>query len=251
MIRALKYDKFKLEKSKYCWICMLVSIVLCVVSLVISIYLSNKENLIKVGIESYNEILFSAPSTLIFSIIISIFIGSDFKNGTIKNIASKGISRENIVFSKLLYIYLLACFYVIINILIGLVVVLLMTNQNISINDLTMLLKNTVLTILKMLTFSSIFAFISFLSKNPGVSIAISIGVDSIIPLMALMIDKLIIKSEKLYANNIIPNFVSTIIQLGSNIETQKIIIYVTAMIIETILFSFITTISFKNRDIK
>lgn len=53
-----------------------------------------------------NSIGFAAPISIIFAIFISIFITSDFSNGNIKNIISKGYSRFSIYISKLIVVFI-------------------------------------------------------------------------------------------------------------------------------------------------
>ena len=89
MNRVLQYDIFKIKKSKYVWISTLVALFISILALMVTIYASKNGKYIKIGVEQYFHVLFDSISPLIFSIIVGIFVGSDFKNGTIKNIASK------------------------------------------------------------------------------------------------------------------------------------------------------------------
>ena len=100
MNRVLSYDRFKLHKSKFWWICILIS--MAIADLTIFTFAAGASKLgAKVIPFSYYRTV-TNPSTLIFLIIVCMFIGTDFKTGTIKNVASKGIKRHEIVLSKLI-----------------------------------------------------------------------------------------------------------------------------------------------------
>ena len=100
MNRVFKYDGFKLQKSKFWWICTLITMALTCFSIFSASALSSKLGQKAFSFSQYRII--TNPTTFIFLIIVCIFIGSDFKTGTIKNVASKGIKRPEIVLSNCL-----------------------------------------------------------------------------------------------------------------------------------------------------
>ena len=111
MNRVLSYDKFKLQKSKYWWICTLIAIAMNTIGIIVlkngMKYLSGSKSL---PFDAYRSI--TSPVTFLLAIIICLFVGTDFKTGTIKNIASKGIHRHEIVLSKLIWSYILSFIFI-------------------------------------------------------------------------------------------------------------------------------------------
>lgn len=250
MNRVLQYDIFKIKKSKYVWISTLVALFISILVLTVTIYASKNGKYIKIGVEQYFHVLFDSISPLIFSIIVGIFVGSDFKNGTIKNIASKGITRDKIVFSKTILSFILAIIFILVHVIFGILIILTMSNQSITYSAMLILFRGLFLSILSFFAYSSIYIFIAFLVRSSGISIAISIAVNAILPTIALLIDSLIIRSERLYVSNTMPSFVSTFFKQNT-IDTQQMIIYVVAMIVEIIVLYLLTDVLMKKRDIK
>ena len=125
-----------------------------------------------------------------------------------------------------------------------------MSNQSITYSAMLILFRGLFLSILSFFAYSSIYIFIAFLVRSSGISIAISIAVNAILPTIALLIDSLIIKSERLYVSNLMPSFVSNFFKQNT-IDTQKMIIYIVAMIVEIIVLYLLTDVLMKKRDIK
>lgn len=148
MNRVLQYDIFKIKKSKYVWISTLVALFISILALIATIYSSKNGKYIKIGVEQYFHVLFDSISPLIFSIIVGIFVGSDFKNGTIKNIASKGITRDKIVFSKTILSFILAIIFILVHVIFGILIILTMSNQSITYSAMLILFRGLFLSIL-------------------------------------------------------------------------------------------------------
>ena len=125
-----------------------------------------------------------------------------------------------------------------------------MSNQSITYSAMLILFRGLFLSILSFFAYSSIYIFIAFLVRSSGISIAISIAVNAILPTIALLIDSLIIRSERLYVSNTMPSFVSTFFKQNT-IDTQQMIIYIVAMIVEIIVLYLLTDVLMKKRDIK
>lgn len=131
MLNLLRSDFYKLSKAKYFWICLIVNIVLAAGSIFMLdfVYKMTGEQLAvqaeqqasamnEAGINasvkgipsSYEDLnastqmvgYFAGNTTLLIAVLIALFVGSEFNNGTIKNIASKNYSRNKIYASKLL-----------------------------------------------------------------------------------------------------------------------------------------------------
>ena len=117
-----KYDGFKLQKSKFWWICTLITMALTCFSIF------SGQLFVKLGqkLSLFSQYrIITNPTTFIFLIIVCIFIGSGFKQERFKNIASKGIKRPEIVLSKLIWNFILAIAFMILSVLSGLIAVIL------------------------------------------------------------------------------------------------------------------------------
>lgn len=130
MRKLISCDIYKLKKSRYFWICLIVTVLLAAatVFLLDVTYKLTGDNMqarleqqqdtmdetgLSVSTEeiptSYEELsassqlmtFFAGNTTLILAVLISLFVGSEFNQGTIKNIASRNYSRTSIYLSKL------------------------------------------------------------------------------------------------------------------------------------------------------
>lgn len=131
MLNLLRSDFYKLYKAKYFWVCLLISIVLAIgtIFLVDFVYKiggqqtvsqaeQNRQAMEENGVNvsaanvpgSYDELtassqmvsFFTGETALILAVLISLFVGSEFNNGTIKTIASRNYTRIQIYASKLI-----------------------------------------------------------------------------------------------------------------------------------------------------
>lgn len=131
MKHLLKSDFYKLRKARYFWICLILNIVLAAVTVLVLDFTykvsgdamaaqmaEQQQAMEETGINismngiptSYDELsasgqlvsFFTGNTTLIIAVLISLFVGSEFNYGTIKNIASKNYSRTKIYLSKMI-----------------------------------------------------------------------------------------------------------------------------------------------------
>lgn len=144
MIHIIRSDFYKLKKARYFWICLMASILLAVVTIFILDFTykvageqmeasmasqeqalqENGFNISTEGIPvSYDELtassqmvsFFAGNTPLILAILISLFVGSEFNNGTIKNMVSKNYSRTKIYASKLITSCAAAIFFTLVS----------------------------------------------------------------------------------------------------------------------------------------
>ena len=115
MKELLSFEFRKLWRSKSLWICTIVMIVLNIASVVITYStqrminnLAGTESIFDLGgtvlaSSGLKSLITSASGTnytILFAIFVTIFICADFSEGTIKNILSRGFSREQVFFAK-------------------------------------------------------------------------------------------------------------------------------------------------------
>lgn len=131
MLHIIRSDLYKLRKSRYFWVCLIITAVLAVGSVFLLDFTyqlmgSQMEtqmeqqqemldeqgaNISVEGVPSSHDDLsgsgqlvsfFAGNTLLVMAVLISLFIGSEFNHGTIKNTASRQYSRRAIYASKLI-----------------------------------------------------------------------------------------------------------------------------------------------------
>ena len=244
MNRVLNYDKYKLQKTKFWWICILVAIAMNTIGLFVMINFASSLGMSNLPFAQYRSI--TNPVTLVFLIIPCIFVGNDFKTGTIKNIASKGIKREEIVISKLIWNFVLAILFMICSVIAGLIVLILFSKTSIKSKDFVELMKLTGIAILGLCAFASISTLISFLVKSSGTAIAISI-VLTLFGELFINLAQIIFKIKNL--GKFSPTFVSTITSSGASSKSTTT--FIISMFVWIVVCSLLSIYIFKQQDIK
>lgn len=131
MLHLLKSDFYKLKKARYFWVCLIINVALAAATVFIldftykiaggqmaaqleqqsQAFAENGVNITTTGgPASYDALsasgqlpgFFGGNTTLLLAVLISLFVGSEFNNGTIKNIASRNYSRSKVYLSKLI-----------------------------------------------------------------------------------------------------------------------------------------------------
>ncbi len=119
MVNLLKSDFYKLFRTKSFYICGIIAAALAVLGVVILSSSLKSELGIDAALLGYDGLYAlttgTGQATLFITIMLSMFIPSEFAFGTMKNIASRGISRTNIYLSKIIVgvfitvVYVLFC----------------------------------------------------------------------------------------------------------------------------------------------
>lgn len=205
MLNLIRSDIFKLKKAKYFWILLIINILLAVGTVClldftyklagdsIEAQLSQEQaalddagmNVSVEGIPTGHDQLstssqmltfFAGNTTLLMAVLISLFVGSEFNNGTVKIIASRNYSRLKIYLSKL-FVGILA------SVLFTLVFVLAATMTatalwgfgDVSGSYASQLLLKGALELLLGASYVSLFVMFSFLIRQNGSSLAANI----------------------------------------------------------------------------
>ena len=205
MLNLIRSDIFKLRKAKYFWILLFINILLAVGTVClldftyklagdsIEAQLSQEQaalddagmNVSVEGIPTGHDQLstssqmltfFAGNTTLLMAVLISLFVGSEFNNGTVKIIASRNYSRLKIYLSKL-FVGILA------SVLFTLVFVLAATMTatalwgfgDVSGSYASQLLLKGALELLLGASYVSLFVMFSFLIRQNGGSLAANI----------------------------------------------------------------------------
>lgn len=258
MNRMLTHERFKLRKSKYWWICTLVLVVMTTLS-ILGIYFGNREitSIDDTGIVGH-MVTFAllkpaiiGQSSLLIAIIIGTLICSDFSDGTIKNIASKGITRNQIVLSKLIIGNLLGILLITVKFLTGLILgYFLLGFSNVGNSFWIELIKAFSLSILQTMAYVSIFTFPGFLFKKASSSITLNIILTIFVPLIILIVSALMTwynYSLGFDINLLIPKSI-LIIDSGN---TKDMFIYCLMMLAYIISGALLSMFIFNKNDIK
>ena len=205
MLNLIRSDIFKLRKAKYFWILLFINILLAVGTVYLLDFtyklagdsmeaqLTHEQsalddagmNVSVEGIPTGHDQLsssgqqltyFAGNTTLLMSVLISLFVGSEFNNGTVKIIASRNYSRLKIYLSKL-FVGILA------SVLFTLVFVLAATMTatalwgfgDVSGSYASQLLLKGALELLLGASYVSLFVMFSFLIRQSGGSLAANI----------------------------------------------------------------------------
>lgn len=205
MLNLIRSDIFKLRKAKYFWILLFINILLAVGTVYLLDFtyklagdsmeaqLTQEQaalddagmNVSVEGIPTGHDQLstsgqlltfFAGNTTLLMAVLISLFVGSEFNNGTVKIIASRNYSRLKIYLSKL-FVGILA------SVLFTLVFVLAATMTatalwgfgDVSGSYASQLLLKGALELLLGASYVSLFVMFSFLIRQNGGSLAANI----------------------------------------------------------------------------
>lgn len=131
MLHLIRSDIYKLKKSRYFWVCLIITVALAVGSVfLINFSYNSMGDKMETKIEQQKEVLdesganisienvpvsqdelsgsgqlvsfFTGNTLIIMAVFLSLFIGSEFNHRTMKNIASRQYSRRAIYLSKLI-----------------------------------------------------------------------------------------------------------------------------------------------------
>lgn len=205
MLNLIRSDIFKLRKAKYFWILLFINILLAVGTVYLldftyklagdsmEAHLSQEQaalddagmNVSVEGIPTGHDQLsasgqlltfFAGNTTLLMSVLISLFVGSEFNNGTVKIIASRNYSRLKIYLSKLLVGILASILFTLVFVLAAtLTATALWGFGDVSGSYASQLLLKGALELLLGASYVSLFVMFSFLIRQNGGSLAANI----------------------------------------------------------------------------
>lgn len=183
MINLLRADLYRLFRSKALYICTFISIIFALLNVLIIKYTYSSVSMLGMYSFMISKLSavwmienFSSNVSLFIAIFIAIFITSEFTFQTIKNITSRGFSREKIYASK----YISSCIASLIIFFLSFISVIILSTimwgfgtipDKFAINLLCML----ALQVLYLISLTSIFTMIAFLVRNNGGAISINI----------------------------------------------------------------------------
>lgn len=106
-MNIIKSEFYKLKKSKLSWICLIVcAVAACIIPVAVKQAIAMGEHEFEAAAGgAINALFFSLGMpifTLVCALFTSIFVSSEFHNGTMKNYVSKGFDRKKLYLSKCL-----------------------------------------------------------------------------------------------------------------------------------------------------
>ena len=189
MLNLILSDFYKLFKRKSFYVCAIIAMVMSCLGVILLNSMLNIGGIEVTAKEmGYNGIYALTTgigeSTLLVTILISMFVPSEFAFGTIKNIASKGISRASIYLSKFIicvfvcFIYTLLC--AITSFTLGSIMWEIgdFSNQNVILDILRMF----GLFLLAQIALESIFIMVGFIIRQTGGTVASNLAITIVVP---------------------------------------------------------------------
>lgn len=195
MFGLIKSDFYKLFRMKSFYICAAIAAVLSGLGIV-SLNMLDKMQYAMYGLEDmfisqytgvYALTLGLGSATLFTTIVVSMFVAGEFKFGTIKNIASRGIGRVSIYFSK----YIITVFISVIYSLVCAAAAFITGCCLAGVGDFDRAVFLDILEIfglflLAQIAMQSIFQMIGFLVRSTGWTIGTNIAIFAFLPTMVL-----------------------------------------------------------------
>lgn len=258
MSNLLKYDFYKLIRSKSFYICAVISVLLS--GLGVYLFAWDYNNLGYNMFKPYDSLMGIADGlasvSLLIIIAISIFIPSDFSFGTIKNMISAGASRVNIYLSKLVVSCAIAFSYIVINIICCGIVGACMGE----VGEYT---RDTYLTLLKMCGYSllvqlalvSLCVMIGFLIRKKSIVITVVILINTVgVGIIGPIIDFYVNRIPSVKDFSLVKYFPGSYLNVGMSIDSMPKNDLITSLIVcgvYIVVCTVIGMIVFKKVDIE
>ena len=261
MFNLIASDFYKLFKRKSFYICAVIAVIMSCLGVVLLNAVLNMGGIEVTPKEmGYNGIYAitaaMGESTLLVTILISMFVPSEFSFGTIKNIASKGISRVSIYLSKFIvctfvcFIYTLLC--AIASFIFG--TIMWGTGDIWGQNVILDILRMFGLFLLVQIALQSIFIMIGFIVRQTGGTVAINLAITILVPGAIISFIDFACKSwlkiedfsaAKYWLSDYLSNFLS--LNISQEVINRGLIVCCCYIVLSTAIGAY----TFYKRDIK
>lgn len=200
-MNIIKSEFYKLKNSKPFYICLLVCAALAVflaLAIQMGVVARGTENVAAIAdsisaVALLEQILGLTFLPTLFAIFVSLFVSSEFHNGTMKNYVSKGINRVQIYLSKLAVCGVAVLAMYVVNVAISLIVGTMLWGFDpygvATVSNVTTLLLGEGLLLL---AYTSVFVLVSMWLRSIGASIAVNICAVSLFPTLLMAINYII-----------------------------------------------------------
>ncbi len=258
MGKLIKSDFYKILHTKYFYVCAVLSVLMSAL-LVHSYYMQVSQYGIYASLLNINSVsaIYQGISgfTLFSTIAISLFIPGDFSHGTIKNIISSGVSRISIYFSKVIVSVTMTIFYMLLSCITSFVMGSIIWEVGEYTRDVYIdLLQSLSFYLLANIALISLYIMVGFLIRKSGITIAINLGVPTVVSVVLVFADYAIanwLKIENFTCRDYLAStYISKALSFSSltNNEITTGLIVCGSYILISALIGIIT---FKRRDIK
>ncbi len=188
MSRLLNAGFKRLINNKLFWACLIILIIIGITGCI-----SQYRNMLEYKIEiKHDTFLFSSASMIgiALAVLIPLFVGTDFSDGTIRNKIIVGHSRKSIYFSNLIVSVVSGFIITAVHIIFMTVVAVTMFGPFRL--PTSAIIWHTIATIFLIVSYSSIFNMITLLSSNKTISVVISLLlIFSLMMLSAVVLNRL------------------------------------------------------------
>lgn len=281
MLNLIKSDIYKLRKAKSFWICIIIAICLSAIMTYFIDFTYKMMNNIEAETLASEEMMqqngmnisvgntplnyddlnassllltqFSSSAAILMAVFISLFVGGEFTYGTIKNLASKNYNRSKIYCSKLIVSIAASLFLTVLSVgsatLVG---TALWGFGDVSSEMAGDLIVGSLIELLLITAFASLFVMFSMLVRQNGGSLAVNICTLEFVSLF-VMIGEMVIK--KVFDKTVtLSNYLlsTNMNQIAMQELTSK---QITRSILVAVVFLSATTAiglyTFNKRDIK
>lgn len=191
MINLIRSDFYKLFRTKAFYICAVIAAVLSSLGVILLNSAINSELGISASLLGYDGIYAlttgTSQSTLFITIMISMFIPNEFSFGTIKNIASKGISRANIYLSKVISGVFISVVYVLVCAAVSFTVGTVMWGAGELTRDVYLdIFKMLGLFLAAQIAVQCIFIMVGFFIRQTGGTVAVNLAITIALPVIII-----------------------------------------------------------------
>lgn len=175
MKKLMKFELRQLFRMKSFYICLLISMAFTALSVIVNVFIAKETGTQQgsaLAFDSLLSVVSNGQLEILLAVFVSLFICSDYMEGTIKNVISHGFSRGQVYFVKYIILILTGWIFAICDMVLSFVMMVAMRGVGTpSTNLLSVLLINFLIIV----AFVSLFQFFAvFFRKNGG---AIAVGI--------------------------------------------------------------------------
>ena len=201
-MNIIKSEFYKLKKSKLFYICMLICAMIpaiMAIAIMAGVQTRGAEGMSAIvedisGATFLAEIMGLALLPTVLAVFVSIFVSSEFHNGTMKNYVSKGFNRVRIYLSKLAVsgaaVLAMYAVHAAVSLALGTALWGFDPSGSAAVSGVvTMLLGEGLL----LLAYTSVFVLVSMWLRSSGASVAVTICAASVLPTIFMAIDLMLL----------------------------------------------------------
>ena len=248
MARLLKFEFRKLTRMKSFYICLLISLAFSALMVVSQVFLSDAT-----GAADNSKLAFAslaaAPNNgqlvILLAVFVSLFICSDYTEGTIKNIISRGYSRSQVYVAQYVTMIVTGLIFAILNMVFGFVLTAAFLGLG---KPIEHMIPIVLIDLLLVIGCVSLYHFFAVLFRRNGGSIAMGILFPICIGIV-ISILTLLVKREDLNLGVLeLSNCMS--ILAGAAVTTKEIVLVALSGLVYSVLFGVAGFFTIRRREL-